>query len=524
MNKNQRMSRRDFLKLGSASIGSLTLKEIMDNQNQGGETGVSNTIEEPGRLQPLKNNDSPGTRRLPEQPLMKVGEGLEANENYEKTAGITYYVRKDGNDTTGDGSVGAPWLTLSKAMAVAGSGDVVLVGDGLYEENTSGLGYWNINKALVDYLTIEAEAGETGNVRIQGSSHAAYNTLLRCGYLRFRYIQFTQRVTTNVSAFSVLATANVSSVIFDFCSFTITADHATLSQGFIANQNDGYTASHFTFTGCTFTVLAYSEGSHDGCRIGITGTTGLVSQFTFADCTANGRYGLLVNGATDILIDGGYYRGDYGAAICIGIDAESNGKPSSATIRNVTAVILGSHGHGVLIGNGATGCVVDGLCVPVCFDYALALKEHGGPDSGTEVKNCDLRGGTHAALYCKAVSYPNIHHNRITGSKETTKGAFRMPEFPTNHKNEHVIFIDNHVIAQSGMAVEWGDVNQDNGGGICNRNVYHLRGTGSLAKVRGSVVSTMEAMIAAWSGYDVSGNDRASVMVEEGEVTPAWLL
>src|SRR4030042_578983 len=71
-----------------------------------------------------------------------------------------YYVRKDGNDTSGDGSTSAPWLTLSKALSVAGNRDLVKVGNGLYEETTKGAGYWNIDKTLSDYLAIEAERGE----------------------------------------------------------------------------------------------------------------------------------------------------------------------------------------------------------------------------------------------------------------------------------------------------------------------------------------------------------------------------
>lgn len=44
----------------------------------------------------------------------------------------TYYVTKAGNDTTGDGSVGTPWLTITKAAATVASGDTnsVLLGAG----------------------------------------------------------------------------------------------------------------------------------------------------------------------------------------------------------------------------------------------------------------------------------------------------------------------------------------------------------------------------------------------------------
>jgi hypothetical protein len=476
MNSNNRITRRDFLKLGATGISGLALKDILGFSNE----------------------------------LSKAGQ-----EKYsEEKLGTTYYVRKDGNDTYGNGSVIAPWLTLSKALTVAGSGDIVKVGDGLYEESTSGLGYWNINinKALTKYLTIEAESGSKGNVRVQGLSHAYYNTLLRCGYLRFRHIQFTQRLATNISAFSVNTASNISSVAFDYCSFIITANGSTPSQGFIANMGNGWTASNFTFTGCTFSVLAYITGSHDGCRIGISGTTGVVNNFTFIGCTANGRYGLWVNGATNVLVDGGSYGGYYSAAICIGVDSENNGKTSSVIIHNVEAMTSENSGNAVFIGNGATGCVVDGLVVPACSDIALVLKEHG-IGGGTEVKNCELHGGNSCALLCKAAANANIHHNQLIDGKVTKNGTFRMLGGDTGNKSNQVIFTDNYVLALGGMAVEWGDATQDNGGGICDRNVYHLRGAVSLARVRGITASTMAELQAAWNGYDVFGNDLSSTMV-----------
>ena len=46
------------------------------------------------------------------------------------------YVTKAGNDTTGDGSIGTPWLTLGKANSSSLSpADIVNIGDGHYAEN-----------------------------------------------------------------------------------------------------------------------------------------------------------------------------------------------------------------------------------------------------------------------------------------------------------------------------------------------------------------------------------------------------
>jgi len=48
-----------------------------------------------------------------------------------------WYIRKTGNDTTGDGSTGNPWLTVLAAIAKAEvvNGDTLTIGDGTYTQN-----------------------------------------------------------------------------------------------------------------------------------------------------------------------------------------------------------------------------------------------------------------------------------------------------------------------------------------------------------------------------------------------------
>jgi len=53
------------------------------------------------------------------------------------TFGATYFVRTNGNDSTGDGSTGNPWRTISKANSTVAANDTVLLGDGAYLEHTT---------------------------------------------------------------------------------------------------------------------------------------------------------------------------------------------------------------------------------------------------------------------------------------------------------------------------------------------------------------------------------------------------
>lgn len=64
----------------------------------------------------------------------------------------TYYVTKAGNDGTGDGSVGNPWLTIGYGYTTMSDGDTLLVGDGTYNEKIA----LDDRGASVDWKTLQA--------------------------------------------------------------------------------------------------------------------------------------------------------------------------------------------------------------------------------------------------------------------------------------------------------------------------------------------------------------------------------
>lgn len=82
----------------------------------------------------------------------------------------TYYVDVvDGNDSTGDGSLGDPWQTLGKAEDEATGGDVVYLREGTYPK-------FNVDNLQTpmrtDYLTFKAYPGEA--VLVQGVNLSKY--------------------------------------------------------------------------------------------------------------------------------------------------------------------------------------------------------------------------------------------------------------------------------------------------------------------------------------------------------------
>ena len=86
-------------------------------------------------------------------------------------SGSTYYVAKTGNDTTGNGAIGTPWLTIQKAANSVSPGDTVYVESGVYNEEVSITTSGNAG----NYITFMHYGTDTVIVDAQNTrSHAFY--------------------------------------------------------------------------------------------------------------------------------------------------------------------------------------------------------------------------------------------------------------------------------------------------------------------------------------------------------------
>ena len=82
----------------------------------------------------------------------------------------TYYVSPDGNDTTGSGTQGSPWRTISHAVSEVSSGDIIKVMD---DDNVSSDDYTeniNVNKSL----TIERYDSDATNPQVKAFDPGDY--------------------------------------------------------------------------------------------------------------------------------------------------------------------------------------------------------------------------------------------------------------------------------------------------------------------------------------------------------------
>lgn len=112
--------------------------------------------------------------------------------------GTVRYISPSGNDTTGSGSAGAPYETLSRAITASTSGDTIVVRGGVYRQGNASTG----GKAL----KIIAYPGETPV--FNGAADAASGWTTEAG---LHYHAYTPRPVTNGSGIDFINNQNLAS-------------------------------------------------------------------------------------------------------------------------------------------------------------------------------------------------------------------------------------------------------------------------------------------------------------------------
>lgn len=164
----------------------------------------------------------------------------------------TYYVRKTGNNGNAGTSAGAAWLTVTKAVQTATSGDTVYVGAGVYRETLT------VTTTPASTVTMIADVdgantGDVGEVRITSyttndKSASSGSTLLDLNskdYFSWRNFVFQSGST------SCVATSNGACVNTQFidCTF-ISLNLSSRCINMVSNVQD--TAPNWLFDRCRF--------------------------------------------------------------------------------------------------------------------------------------------------------------------------------------------------------------------------------------------------------------------------------
>lgn len=464
-----------------------------------------------------------------------------------------YYVRKTGNDTTGDGSTGNPWLTINKAITTVLAGSVIVVGNGTYSEN-SGSGYLSIAKAL----TIQSESGTASDVvitspTVSGGGSATFGILI-ADVVAMLNITIQSSDTGRVAA----CHGNAGGISFTNVRF-IGAGNATARACFISQPFAGNTA--LTFTNCTFS----DDGlACDGIKIITLTATNTIKNLAITNCTfSNSNYSIrlgdgnnarvqdvtitggsisavsasglsLINGVTNLTIsnfsasgsaDGfGVLRGDNivisgstffstaGHGLSIGSDAVT----ATTVTGSMTGCTIGSTtGHGLLLGYGATNYTVSN-CTMNGGDYGLVIKH----STGCTVSGCTIRGGSVSAIYYKAATDATVDSCAISAS---TGVVILLGPGDSAAKCQNCTLTNSRVSTSGSASIfNWDDSDGDSGGGVCDYNVYSPKGSGLFGSVYGtSGLKSMSSLRNAWLVYDVPSNDSHSRIYDySGGINP----
>lgn len=200
-----------------------------------------------------------------------------------------YYVRKTGNDSTGDGSYENPWLTLTKAWAVAKvtppPSSMIYVGAGTYAESKGANPRYQPDWDFPSAVIVESESGVAADVVIGGDPSGTTSEIMptaRIRNLTLSLVTLKNQGAQGIYIGNLSAGFAVNGLTFERCVWDMdaTVNYVMLISG------GAWTCTALAWRYCTMT-FAKTGGA------GITLTTGggSLSGLTFTNntLTTNGR-------------------------------------------------------------------------------------------------------------------------------------------------------------------------------------------------------------------------------------------
>jgi parallel beta-helix repeat protein len=417
-----------------------------------------------------------------------------------------YYVRKDGHDTTGDGSSGAPWLTVHKGISTIAAGDTLLIGDGLYQEDT-GSGYLYISRVFASAVTIRSESGDAAKVTIQGASSASYETMISVngGSYVFEDLTFSTRNDTAING--AMRVARGTNVVFNRCRFVVMTHASTVRSAVHVTEGTGYTVQDVTFNDCVVEQI----GSSPCYGFRVYKGTGTLDNINFVSCRVTATsYALYATGGTNIHITGGRYENASGLpALVYGKDAETSDTAVSGMIDG--AFVRSNTSHSLLIGAGAAG-VTARNCQVVGGDYGVVLKEC----AGNTLEANSISGGSVAAVLCKAAVNCIIRDNVLRNSAGR---CVQLALGATGNRSSGLTVTGNRMHSSgAGKIYSWLSA-ADNGGCTVDQNVYDPKGSGKFGDVQAATgIVSLDELRAAWGSYSPAENEGSSRLHVDGDI------
>lgn len=438
-----------------------------------------------------------------------------------------YYVRKTGNDTTGDGSTGTPWLTLAKALttvSIAGN-HTVYIGAGTYTEDMDYPHCVYCGRVFLAPVTLRSESGNIADV-IVTSPGGGYTVLYEDGASNVFWQDVTIQATgtpaqgtirfqgacaaagfTNCAIYShnangaiYASNAKTQTIAVTNCVLARRPDLSTDTRAIYVRPTGGTGICNVTLTDCTVSgnnyVGAYfvSNSGTDTFNVTISGGT-----YTSSGNFASGAYAILATGGT-VAISNITATRDATPTVVLGSDSSTalvtTGTLSGSTISSGTS-------HALLVGYLAAIAVSN--CVVSGGDYGVVVKMN----DGTTLDHCTISGGSTASVFFKGSLNGGLSNSVI----RNTTGALIYVDVGDSGQKSQDLQIDHNTLFSSGDAklFSWRDSVGDAGGSVCDYNVYRPQGSGLFGDVYGSSgLTSLSTLRSAWLSYDVPSNDSHS--------------
>lgn len=439
-----------------------------------------------------------------------------------------YYVATTGNDTTGDGSAGAPWATIDHAIAnVPDEGAEINVDAGTYAESTSTLNYLYLTRQFTelctvkpwhtgDSVTLTDNGSGTYCVRLNGVDNLEFKniTIQQAGANSESTVVFQDSAIDNMrftgctiyarqakGAVYTWTLTNTVTTIFSGC--TLESDPAAVGNMRMIYGRAGnggtlnMTLSNCTVTGDAIEAVDVKQAHANGdCTLNIWGGT----------YTNTSAYAVWVQGGTVNFSNASISAGSAPACV-IGADAVAT-YATAGTITNCDFESTSSH---ALIQGGASAVTVTGGTV-TGGDHGIVFKEC----DGAEVRSATVVGGTLSAVYWKGATNATLDGCTVSGA---AGDLLLVGDNPDNANNpcSNLTCTDNTVTASGSADIfAWAPAGaaDDGGGSVCDRNAYDISSTtGNVGNVYGtSGITTLAGLQAAWDSYDVTTNDDNSTL------------
>jgi len=387
------------------------------------------------------------------------------------------YVATTGNDTTGTGLIGAPYLTVTKSLSIGPSlgGYSIQIADGTYAESTGGLGYLSLTQNYTTPVTIKAQTLNSTAVIIQGNDTTNWNLVTTAAItnITFQDIAFTATASSLYPVDLAKASTTVNGLLFTRCIFSCPAK--INSYGVKMN---GSVQQAVAFNSCTWNVPGNGNASDTSC-IGLFvqgsgGYTGLRVTVNNPNITAwngttgcNGK-GIWISGGTGDINGGSCVVSGTSPAIIFGADSSSNAGSVHGSINGT--YILGTAGpaEALIIGAGCTGVRVNNIVLngsELVLKFPISTKIRGVISTAisagilfkgstySDVKGCIFKSGSICISNSDSAGSPYYNHDdnasyclNYSTAGNSLKWANNQEVWPFSNKVDHNIYIHTGIV------------------------------------------------------------------------------